>query len=249
MIPGNVDGEMLPASAFQAAGKVLKQWLSDGQQEPDQCYQNHLNNFNSAIAVIPCDSSASSTEHDDATADLASLMEVDEEIGENLLGDEVFGGPCEIAEDSQLHFGYSLSAVSHEDETLMNSISAMNMEDDMSEEDRRFLAPLLVENTLTSMDYDAGYIVTDDEVLHQPCASSPSAIVDQQRYQEIMKKLEASMNRSQETRKSLTMKTPKTEKYNRRRSITGVLSSIESSSRQLQNFLQTVKQRKQRTPV
>lgn len=245
MIPGDDDEEMLSATSFQAAGKVLEQWLSDGQHEPHQ--RNHDDPDyirNHAVTVIPCDSSASSAEHDDATADLASLMEVDEQIGENLLGNEVFGGPCGVTEGYQLHLGCSLSAVSLEEPTFVNSL------DVMSEEDRRFLAPLLADSTTTTMDYDVGYVVTDDESFHQTYSSSPSPIINQERHQEIMKKLEASMKRSQETRKSLTMKTPKTEEYNRIGSVTGVLSSIENSSRQLQTLLQSVPQMQmQRTPV
>lgn len=246
MIPGDDDEDMLSGTSFQAAGKVLEQWLSDGQHEPHQRYHDGPDfNCNPAVTVIPCDSSASSIEHDDATADLASLMEVDEQIGENLLGDEVFGGPCGVTEGDHLHF----FAVSLEDPTLVKSLSALNMVDGMSEEDRRFLAPLLEDSTTTTMDYDAGYVVTDDESLQQISSLSPSSIMDQKRYEEITKKLKASMKRSQETRKSLTMKTTKTEKYNRRRSVTGVLSSIENSSLQLQTFLQMAQQTKQRTPV
>mmetsp|Transcript_4350 Transcript_4350/g.12510 ORF Transcript_4350/g.12510 Transcript_4350/m.12510 type:complete len:273 (-) Transcript_4350:5161-5979(-) len=238
LIPGDNDEEMLCASSFQAAGKVLEQWLSDGQHEPHQRSEDDASHL---VAVIPCDSSASSAEHDE---DLASLMEVDEQIGENLLGDEVFGGGC--MSDGAL--GCSLSAVSLEYPTLMNSFSALHMVDDMSEEDRRFLAPLLEDSSTTAMDYDAGYIVTDDESFqHQKFSSSsqPSPITDHERYQEIMRKLEDSMKRSQETRRSLRMKTPKTKKYKRRKSVMGVLSSIENSSRQLQTFWQSV----QRSPV
>mmetsp|Transcript_8885 Transcript_8885/g.19185 ORF Transcript_8885/g.19185 Transcript_8885/m.19185 type:complete len:284 (+) Transcript_8885:140-991(+) len=239
MIPGDDDEVTLSGTSFQAAGEVLQQWLSDGQHEPHQRYHDGPDfNCNPDVTVIPCDSSASSVEHDDATADLASLMEVDEQIGENLLGDEVFGGPCDVTEGDHLRF----FAVSLEDPTLMNSLSALNMVDGMSEEDRRFLAPLLEDSTTTTMDYDAGYVVTDVESLQQIPSLPPSPIMDQKRYEEITKKLEASMKRSQETRKSLTMKTPKTEKYNRRTSVTGVLSSIENSSLQLQTFLQMAQQ-------
>lgn len=62
----------------------------------------------------------------------------------------------------------------------------------------------------------------------------------QERYQSTLKKLAESMKHSHETRKSLTMKTPKTENYQRKRktSIDGVLNSIEESSTQLRNYLQ-----------
>jgi len=294
MIAGD-DEELLSATSFQAAGKVLEQWLSDGQHEPHSQRFHHQNQYQhqhqhhhqyqhqdyvTDATSTACDSSASSNSYssaveqeqdlyqDDATADvadadayadadLASLMEVDEQIGENLLGDEVFGGGCE-----ELTFSATMNSFSAM--TMMNTsieFSAMtntntNMIDTdvddinihLNEDDRRFLAPLLEDSTTTTMDYDAGYVVTDEESSSSSSPSSP--MMNQKRYQEILKKLEASMKRSQETRKSLTMKTPKTEEYNRIGSVTGVLSSIENSSRQLQTLLQSVPQMQmQRTPV
>ena len=58
------------------------------------------------------------------------------------------------------------------------------------------------------------------------------------KYNETLNKLVESMQRSRESRKSLSMKTPKTEKYERNHSISGVLSSIEMSSQQLKMHLQ-----------
>lgn len=253
MITGD-DEEMFSSTSVQAASKVLEQWLSDGQHEPNSRLQDHNNIIDYDVLyvapVTPCDSSASSGEQDnddatDADADLASLMEVDEQIGENLLGDEVFGGSCGVIEgEMHLHLDCSLPAFS----ASMNSFTALNVIDDLSEDDRRFLAPLLEDTTATTtMDYDAGYVMTDDGFSF-PSQSSPAPILSQERYQDIIQKLEASMKRSQETRKSLTMTTPKMEEYRRKSSVTGVLSSIESSSRQLQTFLQSVQQRQlQRT--
>jgi len=242
------DDELLSPTSVQAASKVLEQWLSDGQHEPNQRIEENRFDFEAPYNVIsPCDSKASLSEHgDDGATDLVSLMEVDKQIGNNLLGDEVFGGG---SGGEQLHLGCSLPNATIEESTFsatMNSFSALNVMDDMSEEDRRFLAPLLEDSTTTTMDYDAGYVVTDEGSPY-PSPSSPSPILNQERYQEILKKLEASMKRSQETRKSLTMKTPKMKKYTRRDSVTGVLSSIESSSRQLQTFLQTVQQMRRTT--
>ena len=226
------DEGLLSSTSVQAASKVLEQWLSDGQHDSHQRFQDstlHYQGSYNAVTVTPCDSSASSAEHDDVSkTDLASLMEVDEQIGENLLGDEVFGGvPGEI-----LHLGCSLPMI---EESTYNSFAGLDV--DLSEEDRRFLAPLLEDTSTTMMDYDAGYVVTD----------APSPIMNQERYQEIIKKLEASMKRSQESRKSLYMKTSKMKEYQRKGSVTGVLSSIESSSRQLQTFLKAVQQMKRMT--
>lgn len=51
-------------------------------------------------------------------------------------------------------------------------------------------------------------------------------------------KLAESMKRSQETRKSLTLETPKTKKYDRTSAVNGVLTSVEKSSLQLQHYLE-----------
>jgi len=250
MIVGDDDEELLSQTNIQAARKVLEQWLSDGQHEPNQRIQDDRIDYEVPYnPITPCDSSASSSEKDDSSADLVSLMEVDEQIGNNLLGDEVFGSGYGVSAGEHLHLGCSLPAGTIEESTIstMNSFASINVIEGMSEEDRRFLAPLLEDSSTTTMDYDAGYVVTDEGSPY-PSPSPPSPILNQERYQEIFKKLEASMKRSQETRKSLTMKTPKTKKYTRRDSVTGVLSSIENSSRQLQTYLQTVQQM-QRTTV
>jgi uncharacterized protein with von Willebrand factor type A (vWA) domain len=62
-------------------------------------------------------------------------------------------------------------------------------------------------------------------------------------FKETFKKLTESMKRSQETRQSLRMTTAKTDKYPRRDSVSKVLNSIESSSRQIDSYLQTLQTR------
>jgi hypothetical protein len=70
-----------------------------------------------------------------------------------------------------------------------------------------------------------------------PSCTSTSSFPLEERHQMILKKLQESMKRSQETRKSLsTMKTYKMEQYPRIKSVNGVLSSIEMSSHQLQDY-------------
>ena len=238
------DDETESPNTVQAASKVLEQWLSDGQHEPNQRIEdNDIDCEASHNPITPCDSTASLSEGSDDGATL-SLMEIDKEIGNNLLGDEVFGVS---SGGEQLHLGCSLPNPTFEDSTFVDfSVSMPALNDNMSDDERRFLAPLMEDTTTTTMDYDAGFVTTDDG---SPSTTSPSPILNQERYQEIFKKLEASMKRSQETRKSLTMKTSKTKKYTRRESVTGVLSSIESSSRQLQSLLQTVQQQMQRKTV
>jgi hypothetical protein len=130
------------------------------------------------------------------------IMEVDEQIGSNLLGEDIFGAPCCASPTGPLE-----------------ELVLMNIEDD----DDRFLAPLLDEMASSS----------------GPSCSLPF----EARYQDTLKNLEESMRRSQETRRSLTMKTTKTEKYERTHSVSGVLSSIEVSSQQLQGYLKNIQQR------
>jgi hypothetical protein len=128
------------------------------------------------------------------------LMEVDEQIGSNLLGDDIFGEPC-------------VSPTGPLEELVL-----MTVDDD----DDRFFAPLL----------DSEESAANSKVT--------SSLPFEERYQATLKKLEESMMRSQETRKSLSMKTAKTEAYERVKSVSGVLTSIETSSHQLQTYLKTI---------
>lgn len=67
-----------------------------------------------------------------------------------------------------------------------------------------------------------------------------SSLPFEERYKATLQKLTESMSRSQETRKSLQMQTPKTVGYSRRKSVSGVLQSIEKSTQQLQVYLKKV---------
>lgn len=129
------------------------------------------------------------------------IMEVDEQIGSNLLGEDIFDEPC-------------LSPTGPLEELVL-----MNIEDD---DDDRFFAPLL------------------DSVDDSCSPISTASLSFEERYKETLKKLQESMIRSQETRKSLSMQTTKTERYARNQSVNGVLSSIEVSSRQLQSYLKNI---------
>lgn len=126
------------------------------------------------------------------------IMEVDEQIGSNLLGEDIFGAPCASPTGP------------------LEELVLMNIE----EEDDRFFAPVL-----------------DDMA---PSCMPASALPFEARYQATLQNLQESMQRSQETRKSLSMKTTKTEKYPRTQSVSGVLTSIEVSSRQLQHYLKNI---------
>ena len=140
------------------------------------------------------------------------LMEVDEQIGSNLLGDEIFGEPC-------------VSPTGPLEELVL-----MNVEDD----GERFFTPILEEEPCEEGSGPERRLSD---------SSSTSSLSFDERYQATLAKLQESMERSQETRKSLTMKTSKTEKYARSKSITGTISAIEKSSRQIQSYLKHIQQR------
>lgn len=127
------------------------------------------------------------------------IMEVDEQIGSNLLGDEIFHDPC-------------LSPTGPLEEIVYMSVD----DDDID----RFSLSLLTEDD-------------DDD-------NTTSSLPFDERYKATLKKLADSMKRSQQTRQSLKMKTTKTEKYSRKTSVTGVLSSIEKSTTQLQVYLKNI---------
>ena len=133
------------------------------------------------------------------------IMDVDEQIGSNLLGDELFPDPCASPTGPLEEFSY------------------LNFDD---EEVDKFSLSLL---NFTSSD--------EDNASGSSTSSSSSSQPFEERYKESLKKLAESMKRSQETRKSLVMKTDKTEEYLRRKSVAGVIRSIEKSSTQLKAYL------------
>jgi len=63
----------------------------------------------------------------------------------------------------------------------------------------------------------------------------------EERYKATLQKLEASMKRSQETRNCLTMKTSATESYERIGSVKEIVSSIATSSGQVQKYVTSMK--------
>jgi len=117
-------------------------------------------------------------------------MEVDEQLGSNLLGDDIFHDPC-------------MSPTGPLEELVFMSLD----EEDVG----RFSLSLL-----------------SDEA-----ADTTSSLPFEERYKVTLEKLAESMKRSQETRKSLSMKTKKTEEYSRTTSVSGVLNMIEKSSQEL----------------
>ena len=71
-------------------------------------------------------------------------------------------------------------------------------------------------------------------------ADSTSSLPFDERYKATLSKLQESMKRSQETRKSLKMKSPKLKDYETR-NLSFVLSSIEQSTGQLQDYLTSLR--------
>jgi hypothetical protein len=65
----------------------------------------------------------------------------------------------------------------------------------------------------------------------------PKMLPFHKRFEATAYSLVASMKRSQETRRFLTIMTPKTEDYPRRDSIKGVIESVQKSTEQLQSYL------------
>lgn len=134
------------------------------------------------------------------------IMDVDEQIGSNLLGDELFADPCASPTGP------------------LEELIYLNFD---NEEVDKFSLSLL------------NFTADDQDAQSTSSSSSSSSQPFEERYKESLKKLAESMKRSQETRKSLVMKTTKTEEYMRRASVAGVIKSIEKSSTQLKAYLST----------
>jgi hypothetical protein len=151
--------------------------------------------------MMPEDEELSATSHEEASKVFElwqtdeqehelDIMEVDEQMGSDLLGDDIFHDPC-------------MSPTGPLEELVFMSLD----EEDIG----RFSLTLL-----------------SDEA-----SDTTSSLPFEERYKVTLEKLAESMKRSQETRKSLTMKTPKTEEYPRVTSVSGVLTSIEKSTQEL----------------
>jgi hypothetical protein len=132
---------------------------------------------------------------DDQEQDL-DIMEIDEQIGSNLLGDDIFNDPCASPTGP------------------LEELTCLQL--DEAEVDKFSLSL---------------FTYTDDGDV------TTSSLPFEERYKATLKKLAESMKRSQETRKVLTIKTPKMESYPRSSSVTGVVKSIENSTHQLQIYL------------
>ncbi|KAL3922196.1 MAG: hypothetical protein SGILL_002335 [Bacillariaceae sp.] len=163
--------------------------------------------------------------------DMEILMEVDEQIGSNFLNEDVFGGgppaPPPVCHYNPVSEPYG-GVMNHHYHHHYLGYFHHDLEDD-----ERSLAPLLDEHRQDAV------VMALDEMSTETAATSIS-VDDPEQYQKLLEKLVESMKKSEETRKSLTMTTPKTESYGRSKTVSGVLSSIEKSSRQLKDYFQKV---------
>jgi hypothetical protein len=247
-----ITDEELSATSHEEACKVFEQWQSDE------------------------DDAARNVEgHEDIDADL-DIMEVDEQIGSNLLGDDIFHDPCvsptgPLEELVYMNLGegaidrFSLSLLSTEDavtvglgcsSALISSTSSLQDQDHEMEDhatsssknkkkksgslfDTKSNSRNTTDSSSININKNKGNGVLNSVNKNESDHAHPktSSLPFEERYQATLQKLAESMKRSQETRKSLQMKTPKTEEYSRHSSVKCVLSSIEKSTQQLQNYL------------
>ena len=109
----------------------------------------------------------------------------------------------------------------------------------------RLLLEEALEETLAAAadrDDDEDSFFTTHSFEHgSPSSNLTSFLPVEQRYQATLDKLAESMKKSQETRQSLRIQTTETMEYNRWGTISGTLSSIEKSTKELQHYLKTKK--------
>lgn len=137
----------------------------------------------------------------------------------------------------------------------------MNYQDDYFEDDQEMIdqANVFDSQPLEQLFSNALYLETDDyQAIEQGGFLDPLLNVDttdldddastasiglplEERYKASLEKLEASMKRSQETRNCLTMKTSATESYERLGSVKEIMSSIATSSGQVQKYVTSIK--------
>lgn len=116
-------------------------------------------------------------------------------------------------------------------EELFDNAMDFDNDDDYHNIDHQvggFLDPLLNVDT------------TDHDLYSDESSTASIGLPLEERYKATLEKLQASMTRSQETRNCLTMKTATTESYERVGSVKEILSSIATSSGQVQKYVTTI---------
>ena len=115
-------------------------------------------------------------------------------------------------------------------ETLFNNALYLENDNDyrnIEHEQGGFLDPLLNVDT-TDPDFD------------DSASTASIGLPLEERYKATLEKLQASMKRSQETRNCLTMKTSTTESYERLGSVKEIMTSIATSSGQVQKYVTSI---------
>ena len=157
--------------------------------------------------------------------------------------------PSEWDHDTEMLNEEELSATSHEEASKVLELWQTDKDQDLD---------------IMEVDEQIGSKLLDDDIFGSPCMSPTGPMEEvhmvtpdrhyshypqypphkptylDERYRSTLLKLQESMRRSQDTRKALVVKTSKTEKYARRKSVHGVLSNIEKSSRQVNHYLRTI---------
>lgn len=172
---------------------------------------------------------------------------------------------------------YNISTSSPQAEQANNMIALrqwptgneMNYQDDYFEDDQEMADQTNVFDSqpLEQLFSNALYLENDDyQTIDQGGFLDPLLNVDttdldddastasiglplEERYKASLEKLEASMKRSQETRNCLTMKTSATESYERLGSVKEIMSSIATSSGQVQKYVTSIKRPIWRKPL
>jgi hypothetical protein len=145
------------------------------------------------------------------------LLEIDRQIGSRFLDAELFG-----AESGP----YCESPIGPVEELLIQFDK---------NEHHQFLAPFLMSESVVE---DADAMMMDDE--EEEDELDTVGLSFEERYKVTLQKLAFSMKKSQETRKSLTMKTTKTEQYDRLASVKKILTSVATSSDQVQSYVTSI---------
>ena len=196
---------------------------------------------------------------------LDDIMEIDEQIGTNFLGDDIFGSGCTggLCAPSLLLEEFEFDAPDDD----MEEVTAM----DLSKIEYDLMMKPPSAPPVVSGDVDGGcspsfcpsspttVVMTKSFVVfgesHQVSPVEKKSTKKKSKHQDKeekaaaapLKKLQELMKRSELSRRSLSMTTPKTKKYykskKRRTSLTNAISSIETSSTQIQEIL--MKQQKQ----
>lgn len=140
----------------------------------------------------------------------------------------------------------------------------MNPHDDYFDDDQDMQDPTNAfhSQSLEELFNNALYLVNDDEYknldqaqggfldpllnvdttdLDDSASTASIGLPLEERYKASLEKLQASMKRSQETRNCLTMKTSATESYERIGSVKEIVSSIATSSGQVQKYVTSIK--------